>query len=166
MVDQAGSLLGSDAVRQLVAHECQSVIIGCSANSQTHHVHQGFLDAGAAACWPKPLPALAEIRAQLRELLPFRLPGLVRVLIVDDSPLACMVLTQWLGTVCPPSWEYAVEASASVMLQTMGFEPPPPGAAQEDSKDGRAGGLLRGLRAGRPALILCAVVATCAVRMW
>ena len=132
---RSGSLLGSDTARQLVQQKCKSLIIGCSANYKERGVHQGFLDAGAATCWPKPLPAVPEIRAQLREFLPWRLPGQARVLIVDDSHVNRKMLTRQLTFVCPVSWEFAEHVSASAMLAAMGFAPPPP-----DPRETKGGG--------------------------
>ena len=82
-----GQLLGSETVQQLKKQHCKSLMIGCSANHNEVELQERFLEAGAAACWPKPLPDLGVIRSQLKDLLPSRLPGQVRVLIVDDLRL-------------------------------------------------------------------------------
>ena len=66
-----GVLLGHETVQQMRVKGvgCQrSTIIGCSANNYDAGLRQSFLDAGAAACWPKPLPELAEIKLQLSGL--------------------------------------------------------------------------------------------------
>lgn len=130
-----GTLLGNEAVRQLLAQRrCRSLIFGCSGNHNEPRVQQGFLEAGAAACWPKPLPDIQAIRAQLRELLP-GFPGQVRVLIVDDQHTLRRVLRRTLASIGTASWQIAVEASASQALASMGFQPPEIPAWDAESKE-------------------------------
>ena len=132
-----GKLLGHDAIRQMMDRKygCQrSLFIGCSANHNDPSVRNDFLDAGAAMCWPKPLPDLPTIWAQLHTHLS-GLPGQMRVLIVDDSSLNRKLVRHALARVVgTASWEIAEESSASKALVTMGFRPPT-ASQNEESKD-------------------------------
>ena len=138
-----GKLLGSETIEQIIAQTsqpasprrgCKSLLIGCSANYNDPAVRQGFLQVGAAMCWPKPLPDLATIRAQLREQLPGRLPGQVRVLVVDDNRINRKMIQRTLASLAAASWSFEGASSASEALQSMGFDWRQPKYSDQRSK--------------------------------
>jgi CheY-like chemotaxis protein len=90
MQSAGGELLGHEVVQRMRdMGMARTVIIGCSGNADT--CSQAFLDAGADACWSKPMPATSNI---IHEICQYRgarlhplaaeLPGSLRVLVLEN----------------------------------------------------------------------------------
>lgn len=68
-MDEAGGVMvGTDAIYALRRMGVNSIIIGCSGND----LDDEFIDAGADAVWPKPIPTNEEIIRQISEALAYR----------------------------------------------------------------------------------------------
>ncbi|CAE7567280.1 unnamed protein product, partial [Symbiodinium microadriaticum] len=68
-----GYLLGHEVVRILRGHRSllpSVIIIGCSSNA-SKYAH-AFLEAGADAVWPKPLPCDTQIMSEICKYLAWR----------------------------------------------------------------------------------------------